>query len=310
MEDDMTIARSPRARWHEAMERHGHVELVTAWDCMTARLAEQTGFDAVVVGGGATANFMHGLPDVGLLSLAEVIENVRRISSSVSFPVITDVDDGGATPIHIRRTVEMAERAGAAGLMIEDTNATHPKHLWNEEKDDWDFSKAVLYPTDVAVDRVSIAMAARSDPQFVIMARTDALPTNAERGYDLAIERARAFASVGADMLFVLGLSRERVTTELTSSLGAPLLIGENQAITAEERERVFTTGASFLHGLLPLLAAFSGYKETIQSLKQGTPPAFDRDSSTVNKELLEAVDLLGWTRALAHPRRADGTAT
>ena len=306
----MKIARSPRARWHDAMDRHGHVELVTAWDCMTARLAEQTGFDAVLVGGGATANFMHGLPDVGLLSLAEAIENVRRISSSVSIPVIADVDNGGATPIHIRRTVDMAERAGAAGILIEDTDAAHPKHLWVEEKDDWDFSKAVLYPTDVAADRVSIAMAARSDPQFVIIARTDALPTNAERGHDVAIERARAFASVGADMLFVLGLSRERVTSELTSSLGAPMLVGANEAIGAEDRERVFAAGASLLHGLLPLLAAFSGYKETIQSLKQGTPPAFDRDSSTVNKELLEAVDLRGWTRALAYPRRAAPTAT
>ena len=124
----------------------------------------------------------------------------------MTIPVIADVDDGGQTPIHIRRTVEMAERAGAAGIMIEDVDSSQPKHLWNEEKGYWDFSTAVLYPADVAVDRLSIAMAARHDPEFIIIARTDAMPTDAERGYDLATERARAFAALGADMLTVMGL--------------------------------------------------------------------------------------------------------
>ena len=300
----MTTARSPRARWHDTMERQGHVEIVCGYDCMTARLAERTGFDGVLIGAGATANHVHGLPDVGLVSLAEALENVRRISSAVTIPVIADVDDGGPTPIHIRRTVEMAERAGAAGIMIEDVDSSRPKHLWNEEKQYWDFSLAVLYPADVAVDRLSIAMAARQDPQFIIMARTDSLPTDAERGYEIATERARAFASLGADMLTVMGLTREQVTTELTASLGAPLMIGENAPVTAEERDQLFAAGASLMHGLLPLVAGFNGYQQMIQSLKQGTPPAFDRDPYAVNRELLETMDLAGWTRALTSPRR------
>jgi 2,3-dimethylmalate lyase len=250
---------------------------------------------------------VHGLPDVGLISLAEALENVRRICSAVTIPVIADVDDGGATPIHIRRTVEMAERAGAAGIMIEDVDSSQPKHLWIEEKGYWDFSTAVLYPTEVAVDRLSIAMAARSDPEFVVIARTDAVPTDAVRGYDLGIERARVFAALGANMLTLMGLTRERVTSELTSSLGAPLLVGENAAVSSEEKERLFAAGASLMHGLLPLVAGFSGYQQMIQSLKQGTPPAFDRDPYVVNKELLETVDLPGWTRALASPRRLSG---
>ena len=134
-ENDMTIAQVPRARWHETMERQGHVEIVCAYDCMTSRLAERTGFDGVLIGAGATANHLHDLPDVGLVSLAEALENVRRIAAAVSIPVIADVDDGGPTPIHIRRTVEMAERAGAAGIMIEDVDSSQPKHLWNEEKE-------------------------------------------------------------------------------------------------------------------------------------------------------------------------------
>ena len=100
------------------------------------------------------------------------------------------------------------------------------------------------------------------------------------------------------------------MTPELTSSLGAPLLAGENAAVSAEEKERLFAAGASLMHGLLPLVAGFSGYQQMIQSLKQGTPPAFDRDQYAVNKELLETMDLAGWTRALTSPRRVGGTPT
>ena len=148
---DTTIAGRPRARWHDTMDRQGRVEVVCGYDCMTARLAERTGFDAVLIGAGATANHLHGLPDIGLVSLAEALDNVRHICAAVSIPVIADVDDGGPTAIHIRRTVEMAERAGAAGIMIEDVDSSQPKHLWIEVKGCWDFSTAVL--AEVAVDR-------------------------------------------------------------------------------------------------------------------------------------------------------------
>jgi 2-methylisocitrate lyase-like PEP mutase family enzyme len=142
-------------------------------------------------------------------------------------------------------------------------------------------------------------MAARRDPEFVIMARTDALHTDAERGYDLAIERIRAYAAAGADILFVIGLTRDRVTPELTSTLGAPLLFAEVGAISAADKQTVFDAGASYFHGLLPILAAFAGYKDTIVSLKEGTTPSFNPDAWTYNKELLETLDLRGWTRAL-----------
>ncbi len=171
-------------------------------------------------------------------------------------------------------------------------------------------STAVLYPTDVAVQRLATAMAARQDPQFVIMARTDAYHTDPERGYDVAIERARAYASVGADIVFVLGLPRERVTTQLTSTLGAPLLHAEVGAVSAHDRDQVFASGASLFHGLLPILAAYSAYKETVLSLKEGTQPAFDRDAWAVNRELLETMDLRGWSQSLSDPRRAGGTTT
>jgi methylisocitrate lyase len=228
-----------------------------------------------------------------------VLENVRRIAAAVRIPVIADVDDGGATAIHIRRTIELAERSGAAGVMIEDVDSARPKHLWNDAKGDWELSESVLYPVDTAVERLGIAIDARHDPSFVIMARTDAFHTDPERGLTIALERAREYAAAGADSLFVLGLPGDELSEDLVESLGAPLLYADVAAVSAEERSRVFATGASLFHGLLPLVAAFSAFKETLESLKAGTPPAFDRDPWAVNRELLETLDLRGWTRYL-----------
>ena len=92
------------------------------------------------------------------------------------------------------------------------------------------------------------------------------MPTDVERGYDLATNRARSFASAGADMFTLMGLTRDIVTAELTSSLGSPLLVGENAAVSSEDKERMFAAGASLMHGLLPLVAGFSGYQQMTQA--------------------------------------------
>jgi len=286
-------------RWWGALERQGHLEIVTAYDCMTARLVQQTGFDGIVLGGGATANFMYGLPDVGVISTAEMLENARRLAASVDIPVIADVDDAGSSAIHIVRTIGLAEASGVAGIMMEDVDSSVPKHLWNEAKGDWDFSEAVLYPLDTAVTRLERAIRARTDPRFVIMAWTDALHTDPEHGFERAVERARAYAEAGADMLFVLGLSRDVLSAELVRSLGAPLLFAEVNAVDATTREQIFDAGASLFHGLLPIMAAYRAYKDTLSSLRAGAVPHFDSEAWAVNRELLETLDLRKWTRYL-----------
>jgi 2-methylisocitrate lyase-like PEP mutase family enzyme len=259
----------------------------------------QTGFDAVFVGGGATANFMYGLPDVGLLSLAEIIDNGRRMASSVDLPVIADVDDGGTTAIHILRTIQMAESSGLAGVMIEDVDSAVPKHLWSEEKGDWDFSETRLYPLDTAVHRLEVALEARLNKRFIVVARTDALDTDPENGLALAMERAQAYASAGADMIYIRGLQRPVLTSELVESIGAPLLHAEVDAVDQETKDDIFATGASLFHGLLQIMAAYRAFKETLEHLRNGTRPLFDYHSWVVNRELLETLDLRGWSRRL-----------
>jgi 2,3-dimethylmalate lyase len=294
----MSAARSIE-RWWAALESRGHLEIVTAYDCITARLVQEIGFDGIVLGGGATANFMYGLPDVGIVSTAEMLENARRMAASVDIPIIADVDDGGSTPGHILRTISLAEGSGVAGIMMEDVDSSVPKHLWNEAKGDWDFSQAVLYQLDTAVARLEHAIKARTNPRFVIMARTDALHTDPEHGLERAVERAQAYASAGADILFILGLSRDVLTGEFVRSLGCPLLFAEVGAVDTATRTRIFDAGASLFHGLLPIMAAYSAYKGTLTSLRDGTPPHFDREPWAVNRELLETLDLRGWTRHL-----------
>src|ERR1700736_4687437 len=102
---------------------------VGAYDCMTALLIERAGFDVIEIGGGGTSNFCYGVPDCALLTLPEMIENARRIVLSANLPVIGDLDDGGVSPLHVRRTIRMAEQAGLAAVQIEDTTSDKPKHL-------------------------------------------------------------------------------------------------------------------------------------------------------------------------------------
>jgi 2-methylisocitrate lyase-like PEP mutase family enzyme len=290
-------------RWWSTLATRNRLEVVCAYDSMTARLAMQAGFDAVLLGGGATANFMYGLPDIGLISLAEMLENGRRIAASVDIPVIADVDDAGTTDVHIIRTVQLAESSGLAGVMIEDVDSSIPKHLWNEERSDWDLSKSVLYPLETSVHRLEVACKARVNPKFVVIARTDALDSESDNGIALALERAQAYATAGADMIFIRGLQRDNLTKEFADAIGAPLLHGEVDAVDKLAKKEIFATGASLFHGLLPIMAAYSVYKETLIHLREGTLPPFDRKAWSVNRELLETVDLPGWSRHLRPDR-------
>lgn len=183
------------------------------YDGLSARLVEAAGFGAVYMTGFGTAASLLGRPDVGLLGLAEMVDNARRISAAVDVPVIADADTGYGNPINVVRTVQEYERAGVAGLHIEDQIL--PKRCGHME------GKQVI-PTGEMVAKIEAAVAARHNPDLVIIARTDARAPN---GIDDALDRAKRFAEAGADVLFVEALTDEaeieRVATELA---GIPLL--------------------------------------------------------------------------------------
>jgi methylisocitrate lyase len=174
-------------------------------------LVEELGFDGVYVSGAVIANDL-GLPDIGLTTLSEVAGRARAIGAATALPAIVDVDTGFGEPINLARTVRELEELGLAGCHLEDqVNPKRCGHLDDKE----------VVPTADMVRRVRAAVEARRDPDFLIIARTDA---RGPEGLDAAIERARAYVDAGAEMLFPEGLADEREFEAFRAAFEVPLL--------------------------------------------------------------------------------------
>lgn len=193
---------SPGARFRKALEENNPLQVVGAINAYCAMLAEDSGHKAIYLSGGGVANASYGLPDLGITSLNDVIHDVERICNASDLPLLVDIDTGWGGAFNIARTVKSMERAGAAAVHIEDqVSQKRCGHRPN---------KAIVSQSEMA-DRVKAAVDARTDSDFVIMARTDAL---AVEGLDSAIERAVACVEAGADAVFpeaMLELSQYRL---------------------------------------------------------------------------------------------------
>jgi 2-methylisocitrate lyase-like PEP mutase family enzyme len=258
----------PRARLRELLAGPGPVVAPGSYDALSARLVEQAGFDVVYMSGfGSTASLI-GRPDVGLLSGAEMIDNARRIVAAVDVPVIADADTGYGNAINVVRTVQAYEQAGVAGIHLEDQ--VMPKKCGHIS------GKAVIGVDEMA-GKIRAAVAARRDPDFLLIARTDAA---AVEGLDAAVARARAYADAGADMLFVEAPTSEDdiawVATQLREV--APLVFNwaEGGRTPALSLPRVAELGFSLvLFPIGTLLAATAGIRALLATLRaDGTPTA------------------------------------
>jgi len=181
-----------------------------AHDVMTARMIQAEGFQALVVGGSACSAVMHGVPDVGLVSITELIEYSGNIARSVDIPVMADADDGGGTPINVYRSVRQFGKAGLGAIMIEDTHQA--KHLGPGEQ---------LLPASAFIDKVRAAADARTESDLVVIARTDALSVGLSMTE--ALDRGAAYAEAGADMIYLSGLRLEDCP-RAREALGRPLM--------------------------------------------------------------------------------------
>ena len=181
---------SPGARFRKALEESNPLQVVGAINAYCAMLAEASGHKAIYLSGGGVANASYGIPDLGITSLNDVIHDVERICGATDLPLLVDIDTGWGGAFNIARTIKNMERAGAAAVHIEDqVSQKRCGHRPN---------KAIVSKTEMA-DRVKASVDARTDSDFVIMARTDAL---AVEGMDSAIERAVACVEAGADAIF------------------------------------------------------------------------------------------------------------
>jgi methylisocitrate lyase len=208
----MTTKPTPGALLRTALHEEQPLQLVGAVNAYAALLAEQCGFRAIYLSGAGVANASFGLPDLGMTTLTDVLDDVRRVTSASRLPLLVDADTGWGHAFMIARTVKEMIRAGAAGIHIEDQVAA--KRCGHRP------GKAVV-TTGEMVDRIKAAVDARSDPAFVIMARTDAVATE---GLEAAIERACCYREAGADMLFPEALTGLEQYRCFARALNIPVL--------------------------------------------------------------------------------------
>jgi len=184
-----------------------------AYDALSARMIEQAGFPAVYMTGFGTSASLLGRPDVGLLTMSQMVDNARRIAQAVELPVIADADTGYGNPLNVIRTVEEYELAGVSAIHIEDQ--VMPKKCGHME------NKQVV-PTAEMTEKVHAAVEARRSNDFLIIARTDA---RAAEGLDSALRRARAYREAGADVLFIEAPQNEEEVTQIARAFpSVPLL--------------------------------------------------------------------------------------
>ncbi|MGH7825580.1 MAG: isocitrate lyase/PEP mutase family protein [Candidatus Binatia bacterium] len=264
-------------------------ELLVAPGCfdgLSARLVQEAGFEAAYLSGGALARSM-GIPDIGLVTMSEVIERAAQVVSVVSIPVIADADTGYGNAINLVRTVREYERAGVAAIHIEDQIT--PKrcgHLDGKE----------VIPLPEVEKKLQAALASRTDPNFCIIARTDARGVH---GFDDAINRGRAFAKLGVDAVFIEAPQTEAELEEIPRAVpGVPLLVnifkgGKTPMLPADRLQKMGYRIA--IYPSETQRAAIYAMRQALSLLKrEGTTEAMD-DALTTFKERDNVVDLDGW---------------
>jgi methylisocitrate lyase len=208
----MTKPLSPGSRFRAAVREEKPLQVVGVINAYAARLAARTGFRALYVSGGGVAAGSLGIPDLGITTMDDVLTDLRRITDITDLPVLVDIDTGWGSAFNIARTIKSMIKFGAAAVHIEDQVQT--KRCGHRP------GKAIVSKGEM-VDRIKAAVDARTDPDFVIMARTDAL---AVEGLESVIDRAQASVEAGADMIFPEALTDLAMYKKVAQAVKVPIL--------------------------------------------------------------------------------------
>jgi methylisocitrate lyase len=199
-------------KFRQTLANNKPLQIVGTINAYTAMMAKEIGHQAIYLSGGGVANASYGLPDLGMTSLNDVIVDVQRITSACDLPLLVDIDTGWGGAFNIAKTIRDMEKAGAAAVHMEDQVAQKRcGHRPNKE----------IVSTSEMVDRIKAAVDARTDPDFFIMARTDAF---AQEGLEKAIERAKAYVAAGADGIFAEAIQTQAHYEAFSQALNVPIL--------------------------------------------------------------------------------------
>ena len=232
----------------------------SVYDAISIRIAEDLGFEAGMIGGSVASLAVLGDPDIALITLTELAEQMRRMSRAAALPVLVDADHGYGNALNVRRTVQELETAGAGGLTIEDTLLPQ---AFGEPK-------AQLISLEEGAGKMKAALDGRGDPSLVIMARTGA---SSITSLGDAIERARAYEATGVDALFLTGIKTRAELEAISVATRLPIVLGgvpeemNDLDYLADKRVRIA------LQGHAPFAAATQAVYETLKALREGTSP-------------------------------------
>ena len=282
---------SPGARFRAAMEAEKPLQCVGTINAYHARMAERTGYKSIYLSGGGVAAGSLGLPDLGISNLEDVLTDVRRITDVCSLPLLVDVDTGfGASAFNIARTVKSLIKSGAAAMHIEDqVGAKRCGHRPGKE----------LVSKEEMADRIKAAVDAKTDADFIVMARTDAL---AVEGLDPAIERALACVEAGADAVFPEAMTELSMYRKFAEAVKVPVLaniteFGATPLFTLDELRSAQVAIALYpLSAFRAMNAAALKVYNAIR--KEGTQKSV-LDSMQTRADLYEALDYLAYERKL-----------
>ena len=242
-----------------------------AFNALSAKVIEDLGFEAIYITGAGVTNMWFGMPDQGFMGLHEIAEHTARIRDAVGVPLIVDADTGFGNALNVRHTVRVLERAGADCIQLEDQVA--PKRCGH-------FAGKEVIAIEEAVGKIKAAVDARVDPDFMIMARTDAAATH---GFEAAIERAHRFAEAGADLLFVEAVTSADEIRALPQRLAKPqlmnMVIGGKTPIFGAEQLGELGYGI-VLYANAALQGAVAGMQKALTVLRESR--RIDEDPSLV----------------------------
>ncbi|MCL1479033.1 MULTISPECIES: methylisocitrate lyase [unclassified Marinobacter] len=280
----MSSKLSPGARFRKALNDNKPLQIVGTINAYAAMMAARVGHQAIYLSGGGVANASYGLPDLGMTSLNDVVEDVRRITAATDIPLLVDIDTGWGGAFNIGRTIQQMEKAGAAAVHLEDQVAQKRcGHRPNKE----------IVSKEEMVDRIKAAVDARADKDFFIMARTDSFQ---KEGLDAAIDRAKAYIEAGADGIFAEAVNELEHYKAFSAALGdVPLLanITEFGATPLYNRKELGDAGASMV--LYPLSAFRAMNKAAVTVYQNILEKGDQKDVIDLMQTRMELYDYLNY---------------
>jgi carboxyvinyl-carboxyphosphonate phosphorylmutase len=249
-----------RQRFRALLNGDGCIHPASVFDALSARIAEDLGFEAGMFAGSVASLTVLGAPDVVVLTLSEFAEQAQRICRAGELPVMVDADHGYGNALSVARTIEELETAGIAAATIEDTALPQP----------YGAAAPQLASVEEGIGKMRAALGARRDPDFVVVGRTSAVSIS---GVDDAIARAKAYEKAGVDALFFTGVQAREQLDAIAAAVSLPIVLGNSPAEWSAHE--LAAKGVRIaLRGHQPIAAAVQAVYDTMKALREGTPPS------------------------------------